>query len=153
MANRWINTTPDQRFDAKVEVMGDCWMWRSWIGGYGYGKFRLNGKTISAHRYAYMRRHGSVPSGLILDHLCRNRACVNPDHLEPVTNRVNVLRGNGTSAINSRRTHCVKGHAFDATNTRIDPRGRRNCRTCCREWAREQRRKVRLGLDAAKEKP
>lgn len=108
------------RFWSKVDMRGpkDCWAWtgaRTSGRGYGY----VTGKCVSpiAHRIAYELLVGPVPDGLTLDHLCRNRLCVNPRHLEPVTNRENILRGTGPSAVNARRTHCVHGHPFDETNT------------------------------------
>ena len=75
---------------------------------------------------------GPLPDGLVLDHLCRNRACVNPEHLEPVTQSVNLLRGETVNAAASARTHCINGHEFSPVNTRISPSGRRVCRSCGR---------------------
>lgn len=110
----------------------ECWPWRGPIFK-GYGRFKGKG----AHRIAYRLLKGEIPDGLTLDHLCRNRACCNPAHLEPVTNRVNVLRGVGPSAENSRKTHCANGHPFNDENTMIrsDSRGR-ECRECHRLWTR-----------------
>jgi hypothetical protein len=84
---------------------------------------------------------GPVPDGLELDHLCRNPGCVNPDHLEPVTHKENMLRGFNPSATNARKTHCHKGHFFDAENTYIATTGARRCRTCLRELQRNWRRR------------
>ena len=98
----------------------------------GYG--RWNGKL--AHRLTYEATHGPIPSGLTLDHLCRNRRCVNPDHLEPVTNRENILRGTSPSALHAVQTACVNGHPFDAANTRTNANGSRSCRACNRAAVR-----------------
>lgn len=108
----------------------------------GYGKWwgRRNGqkaRSHPAHRIAYENAKGPIPEGLQIDHLCRNRACVNPDHLEAVTGRVNVLRGMNPPAQNARKTHCVRGHEFTPENTRMD-RGYRFCLKCA-----ERRRIVR----------
>lgn len=95
-----------------------------------------------AHRIAYELVRGQVPEGLVLDHLCRNRACCNPDHLEAVTNYVNVVvRGEGLSARHARAAHCKRGHAFTDDNTYITPKGARVCRVCQRR--REARYRLR----------
>ena len=108
-----------------------CWVWlRGKIRGYGTIKFkRVNQRS---HRLFYEMIIGSVPKGLILDHLCRNRSCCNPLHLEPVTNKVNVLRGEGLTAKNYKKEKCLNGHDFDEKNTYLTYRGRRACRKCHR---------------------
>ena len=84
---------PEVRFWRYVEQRRECWVWTASIRPNGYGEFRCNGRLTRAHRFAYEQMVGPVPEGLQLDHLCRNRACVNPEHLEPVTGSVNVQRG------------------------------------------------------------
>lgn len=134
-----------ERFWMKVRKTDGCWLWTASLNHYGYGQFR-DGSTVSrAHRLAYVEANGSIPDGLQLDqldHLCRNRACVNPDHLEPVTQRTNNRRGMGFSGRNAAKTACLNGHQFDAQNTHRDRIGRRRCRAChaARERARSRRR-------------
>jgi len=109
----------------------------------GYGKVNIDGKAKLAHRVVYEALVGPIPEGLQLDHLCRNRACVNPAHLEPVTQRVNILRGTGTAAVHAAKTHCINGHPFDEANTYLYQGNKRMCRRCrCdREMVRYHARK------------
>jgi hypothetical protein len=127
-----------ERYWPKVAWAGpdECWEWTAARNWRGYGEFHLQGRTrIKAHRVAYELVIGPIPEGMQLDHICRDRGCVNPLHLEPVTNRENVLRGVGVTARNAVKTHCKRGHPFDDANTLIHPptRGRgerRQCRAC-----------------------
>lgn len=120
------------RFFSKIDI-GDCWTWIAQIGSDGYGRFMMkDGATTTAHRAAWLLLVGPIPEGHELDHLCRNKACVNPDHLEPVTHAVNVSRGHGRPAHNGRRTHCKRGHAFTPSNTYTTTYGGRQCRACVR---------------------
>lgn len=139
--------TRSELFWAKVDTAGICWEWTAGKSTAGYGRFattslqRGPGRFAQAHRYAWEQLVGPIPDGLFLDHLCRNRACVNPDHLEPVTNRVNLLRGYGVTRRNAAKTHCPRGHALVDGN--LMPcrlaRGQRECRTCSRDRSAERR--------------
>ena len=113
----------------RVEKGDRCWIWFGPKDQSGYGRYQ----NVPAHRYAYILEFGPILDGLVIDHLCRNPACVNPWHLEPVTARVNILRGEGVGAGNARKTHCINGHLFDEANTYIrKDRYQRMCRTCHR---------------------
>mgnify|MGYP003545069282 CR=1 FL=1 len=123
--------TPQQRFESKyAEVESGCWQWTAADDGHGYGAFYYEGRMVKAHRFSYEFHVGPIPDGLSLDHLCRNRRCVNPQHLEPVTRGENVLRGISISASNARKTECMHGHPFNDENTYIRPDGNRDCKAC-----------------------
>lgn len=117
-------------FWRRVVRDGDCWIWTGHKNRCGYGRLTVDGRRIAAHRLAYELLVGPVPDGLELDHLCRNRACVRPSHLEPVTHRENTLRGDTIVAAAAAATACPQGHAYDEANTYRYPDGRRDCRTC-----------------------
>lgn len=137
-----------QRFWAKVDLSdpGGCWLWTASTRN-GYGQFWAGNRTASghprmdyAHRFAYEWLVGPIPPELELDHLCRVRLCVNPDHLEPVSHRENLLRGETQTAKRAAQTHCIHGHAFTEENTYVKRNGTRACRTCIRRWERERER-------------
>lgn len=125
------------RFWSKVDPFGDCWEWTASLNAYGYGQF-YDGETMRlAHSFIYRSLVGDYPGDL--DHLCRNRRCVNPDHLEPVTRRENIRRGASHVAVQMRQTGCGKGHSYNDVNTYVDGRGKRICRPCVREKVKDQR--------------
>lgn len=131
------------RFLAKVEKTETCWLWRGALSPYGYGKFRLNGKTEQAHRASYRLFTGVIPHGLTIDHKCGVKACVNPEHLEPVSLRENNLRSPRTIiGRNIRATHCPRGHEYSVENTSIRKNGSRRCKKChvIEELARRKRK-------------
>lgn len=117
------------RFLDKITNVRGCWVWVAARNPAGYGVFGVTShKTVLAHRWSYERFKEKIPGGLVIDHLCRNPRCVNPDHLEPVTHLENVRRG-----ITATRTHCRRGHEFTDENTyRVPGTGYRRCWACIR---------------------
>lgn len=134
-----------ERFWANVDKRepDDCWLWKAFITSEGYGRFSYCSRNIQAHQFSYELHNGLVPEGLLLDHVyargCVHRHCVNPAHLEAVTNRTNVLRGRSQAAQNAVKTHCSQGHPFDAENTYPKPGGGRDCRACRRDSCKAYR--------------
>lgn len=143
-----------ERFAKKtVERENGCIEWTGAVSADGYGQMRLGpadgGRLIYTHRWSYEYYVGPIPDGLVIDHLCRNRRCVNPAHLEPVEIRENLLRGESFSARNAKKTHCHAGHPYDDANTYIVPGKRgRDCRKCKAERRRRCYEKYKTGRAA-----
>ena len=121
---------PELRFWQRVNKTTGCWNWTGAITTDGYGSFWVTivpgvYQSMLAHRFSFMFHGGKLIEGLTIDHLCRNRKCVNPRHLEQVSSRENILRGLGRAAINSRKTKCLNGHPFDGVFKK-----KRFCRIC-----------------------
>lgn len=133
------------RFMAKVEVTDGCWLWKASVNNQGYGRFSVESRAQYAHRVAFVLFRGPVPDGLVIDHLCRVRRCVNPAHLRAVTQRENILAEGSLSdsRVRAMKTHCLRGHPFDAANTLVNKHGHRACRMC-RDAARRLWTKARV---------
>lgn len=135
----------EERFWAKVDKNGPlwngtpCWVWTASFGSRGYGQFAIwPQRPLGAHRISYEMLIGPIPEDKQIDHLCRNRSCVRPAHLEIVTARENTLRGMSFASANARKLHCPKGHPYDLLNTYFVPStGRRKCRICLHAQLRE----------------
>lgn len=131
-----------EKIEARLDTTGECWLWMGAKDTGGYGLIGHQGrKCLKVHR-AYLAAIGlPVPEGMTVDHLCRVHACCNPDHLEVVTHRENVLRGVGPTAANAAKTHCIRGHEFTPENTYSPPTRphHRQCRECIRIRCRQRR--------------
>ena len=119
----------ERRFDQYVDATGDCWLWLGALDRDGYGQVSVSSRTRRAHRWVWTVLVGEIPKGLVIDHLCRVKSCVNPDHMEPVTRAENVMRGYGPPAKHARQSHCNRGHPLSGDNL-YQARGRRYCRAC-----------------------
>lgn len=139
-----ISEKDQRRFWARVALpnANGCMLWLGPLATNGYARMRAAGEPMQAHRVAYILAYGPIPDGLVLDHLCRVRHCVAPDHLEAVTNAENIRRGEA-GRHNKAKTHCKLGHLYDPANTRIDRKGRRHCRTCALDAVHRFRAKKR----------
>lgn len=129
--------------DKKTQKLQEkCWLYAGSISRLGYGmiwgKVGSKWKAYNAHRAVYEHFNGPIPDKLTIDHLCRITRCVNPDHLEAVTLKENLLRGNGPGAINARKTHCIRGHVLAGENLILQPYQRR-CRICLRSYAKRRK--------------
>lgn len=124
-----------------------CWLWTGARTNKGYGTITVGSqrdgsrRPMPVHRATWQEVNGPIPPGLVLDHFaCDTRICANPDHVRPVTNRENILRGRSLQSSNAAKTECIHGHPFDEANTRISKRGGRECRACwrMRYWTKER---------------
>lgn len=146
---RLKNKTKEMLEERSTKLPNGCWEWSLCTDrATGYGVTRHGGKKVNAHRLSYELFVGPIPEGLCLDHLCRNRLCINPQHLEAVTTRVNIIRGESPSAINAAKTHCKKGHEFTGENLVFDGEKRR-CRICTNTEARDRWR-AKQSVDPSK---
>lgn len=136
-----------ERLLKKIQKTNGCWTWKAATtgGSNAYGTIYLNGRNRLAHRVMYELHFGEIPDSKEIDHLCRNKMCVNPDHLEPVTHRENMLRAN-VGAQNASKTHCPHGHEYTPENTRVK-NGSRNCKAC--ESAYRKKRKAVAAISKA----
>lgn len=128
-----------QRLISDSHSVEGCWLWRKHVDKSGYARttYAKDYEQL-AHRLSYRLFKGEIPDGLTIDHLCRRRYCINPDHLDAVTQRENVLRGEGVAARRARQTHCKRGHEFSRENTYIFRNGRRGCRSCAKSARRRR---------------
>lgn len=140
-----------KRFWSKVNTGEGCWLWMGARNDGGYGRFWAGKRGIPAHRVSFTLARGVIKDGLVIDHLCRNRACVNPAHLEAVTQQTNVRRGERASI--ARGEPCSQGHEMTPENTVIEKRGSIRCRKChrayMRDYMRERYRKKNIAVQAA----
>lgn len=136
-------TNLTEYFWSKVCKTNTCWIWLGSRASEGYGRIKpRNSKTILVHRFSYELHKEKIPDGLTIDHLCRVRGCVNPEHLEAVTNRENIRRGISPAGIHSRKTHCPRGHSLSGYNLFIK-KNTRQCRECTNMFKRIRYQKRR----------
>ena len=130
-----LTLNPMTRFWERIRIDGSCWLWTATLWPNGYAQMSINGIKRLIHRWAFETFRGPIPEGLQIDHLCRRKNCVNPAHLDVVTNRENTIRGDGPRLLGERqrgKTHCPQGHPYDEQNTYISSVGKRHCRKCWR---------------------
>lgn len=144
MAWKRTQRDPISRFFARIDFDGPvfrgepCWVWKGALSSAGYGRITVAGVLMYAHRFGYELLVGKIPPGHEIDHLCRRRNCVNPNHLEAVTPGLNRLRGISPAAMNAQKTDCKNGHALTGPNLIIGPTGCRRCRECKRVYERNR---------------
>ena len=123
---------------------GNCWEWLGTVSKNGYGGFWNGKKNVSAHRWIYEQLVGDIPKSLVIDHLCGVPSCVNPSHMETVSTRENILRGNGTAAQHFKKTHCSRGHPLFGDNLYVTATNARCCLICHKAFKRKRRKKEKL---------
>lgn len=135
-ANTIIRQPPIERFWAKVDKSGECWLWTGTIAPNGYARFWVDGTNRNAHRWLWEHEKGPIPPSLQIDHLCQTRHCMRTSHMELVSLRENVTRGG-----NTKKTHCPVGHPYNDVNTYYNtgPNPYRQCRVCKMNRQRVQR--------------
>ena len=136
------------RFWNKVEFTTDCWNWLGYKLKTGYGQFKLNYKSLLAHRVSYILHNGIIEGELYIDHLCRNRSCVNPEHMELVSHKENTMRGYNPASLNAKKTHCKRGHELNGNNLYIRPKNNQRRCTECRRIA--DRKYYKLDIERSK---
>jgi len=129
-----------QRFMSKIKKSKNCWIWTGGISD-GYGFFKFENTSIRAHRFSYELFKEMIPFRMQIDHLCKNKKCVNPEHLEIVIHQENMMRSNSVSGVNSQKTHCPKGHKYSGVNKR----GQRIYKTCIKVQKNNFRKRNKLG--------
>ena len=133
-------TPASERFHGKYRVMeSGCWEWTGSISTQGYGRISENNRPLYAHRVSYEMHKGPIPDGLVVDHICRVRSCVNPDHLQAITNSENLLSGTAPTVLLHWLKRCKQGHDMtDPRNVYVRPdNGRRACHECIRQRSRK----------------
>lgn len=145
---------PDFEFERFFKFImvdpANCWIYSGDRSREGYGRFYINKKAFLAHRVSWKIFHGSLTSGLVIDHICMNKKCINPDHLREVSIRTNVMENsNGLAYLNSIKTLCKNGHPLEARNLQLSTAGHRRCLTCIKEyksnWSKK-RRELKSGV-------
>ncbi len=141
----YSDKNPALRFFEKLIIdNNECIIWRGAILAGGYGILKINSKNMGAHRFSYELFKGPLIKGLQIDHICRNRTCVNPRHLRQVTQKVNLTENsNSWGAINKNKTHCKNGHEFSPDNILKSKRNCRICKKCWRKYINEYKRNKR----------
>lgn len=144
-----MKRTLEQRLFSKRHIDDNgCWNWIGSLCNKGYAQIQVNLQILMVHRASYELFIGPISGGMTLDHLCKNKRCFNPTHLEQVTNRENILRGNNRAAQQARQTHCKNGHKFNSENTRLW-KNHRSCKICSAIWMKAFRERKHVAIQKA----